>query len=104
MMPMASAVAAEIRGLPFARRLDAIVEYLTALLALKRTAPGEDLVTDLVVAADGEGALSEQEMLSTIFQLIVAGHDTTSSLIGNGWRPSCKRGCWIHRRKKVSIG
>ena len=60
-----------------------IVRYLTGLLARKRAAPGEDLVTDLVCAAD-EGALSEQEMLSTIFQLVVAGHDTTTSLIGNG--------------------
>jgi cytochrome P450 len=46
--------------------------------------PGEDLVTDLVVAADRDGALTEQEMASTIFQLVVAGHDTTTSLIGNG--------------------
>ena len=60
-----------------------IVRYLTGLLARKRAAPGEDLVTDLVRAAD-QGALSEQEMLSTIFQLVVAGHDTTTSLIGNG--------------------
>ena len=61
-----------------------IVRYLTELLARKRAAPGEDLVTDLVRAADQGGALSEQEMLSTIFQLVVAGHDTTTSLIGNG--------------------
>ena len=61
-----------------------IVRYLTELLARKRAAPGEDLVTDLVRAADHGGALSEQEMLSTIFQLVVAGHDTTTSLIGNG--------------------
>ena len=61
-----------------------IVQYLTELLARKRAAPGEDLVTDLVRAADQDGALSEQEMLSTIFQLVVAGHDTTTSLIGNG--------------------
>ena len=60
-----------------------IVRYLTGLLARKRAAPGEDLVTDLVRAAD-QDALSEQEMLSTIFQLVVAGHDTTTSLIGNG--------------------
>ena len=40
-------------------------------------------MTDLVVAADRDGALTEQEMLSTIFQLVVAGHDTTTSLIGN---------------------
>jgi cytochrome P450 len=61
-----------------------IVRYLTELLARKRAAPGEDLVTDLVHAADQDSALSEQEMLSTIFQLVVAGHDTTTSLIGNG--------------------
>jgi cytochrome P450 len=61
-----------------------IVLYLTELLARKRAAPGEDLVTDLVRAADQDGALSEQEMLSTIFQLVVAGHDTTTSLVGNG--------------------
>ena len=61
-----------------------IVRYLTELLARKRAAPAGDLVTDLVRAADQNGALSEQEMLSTIFQLVVAGHDTTTSLIGNG--------------------
>ena len=60
-----------------------IVRYLTELLARKRAAPGEDLVTDLVRAADQGSALSEQEMLSTIFQLVVAGHHTTTSLIGN---------------------
>ena len=63
---------------------DALVAYLHALLGLKRSAPGEDLVTDLIVAADRDGALTEQEMASTIFQLVVAGHDTTTSLIGNG--------------------
>jgi len=62
---------------------DAIVGYLADLLELKRRQPGEDLVTDLVVAAR-DGALTEQEMASTIFQLVVAGHDTTTSLIGNG--------------------
>jgi cytochrome P450 len=61
-----------------------IVAYLAGLLARKRACPGQDLVTDLVRAADQDGALSEQEMLSTIFQLVVAGHDTTTSLIGNG--------------------
>jgi cytochrome P450 len=61
-----------------------IVHYLTDLLGTKRAAPGDDLVTDLVRAGDDDGALTEQEMLSTIFQLVVAGHDTTASLIGNG--------------------
>jgi cytochrome P450 len=72
---------------PPAEAVDAsgrIVDYLAALLDRKRAAPGEDLVTDLVNAADRQHALTEQEMLSTNFQLVVAGHDTTTSLIGNG--------------------
>jgi cytochrome P450 len=60
-----------------------IARYLAGLLARKRAAPGEDLLTGLARAADHDGALSEQEILSTIFQLVVAGHDTTTSLIGN---------------------
>jgi cytochrome P450 len=63
---------------------DGIVVYLHALLDLKRRALGEDLVTDLIVAADRDGALTEQEAASTIFRLVVAGHVTTTSLIGNG--------------------
>ena len=37
----------------------------------------------MITARDGDERLNDQELLSTIFQLIVAGHDTTSSLIGN---------------------
>jgi cytochrome P450 len=40
-------------------------------------------VGDLVHACR-DGLLTRQELLSTVFQLIVAGHDTTTSLIGNG--------------------
>jgi cytochrome P450 len=63
---------------------DALVAYLYALLDRKRAEPGEDLVTDLVVASDRDAVLTEQEMASTVFQLVVAGHDTTTSMIGNG--------------------
>jgi cytochrome P450 len=62
---------------------DAIVGYLGELVAAKRHSPGDDLVSVLVTASDDD-RLSEQELLSTLFQLIVAGHDTTTSLIGNG--------------------
>jgi cytochrome P450 len=62
---------------------DAVVALLGALVDAKQTAPGDDLVSGLISARDGEERLSSQELLSTIFQLIVAGHDTTASLIGN---------------------
>jgi cytochrome P450 len=61
---------------------DGIVAYLGELVDAKRRSPAGDLVSVLVAAEDD--ALTTQEVLSSLFQLIVAGHDTTASLIGNG--------------------
>ena len=63
---------------------DEVVAMLEALVDAKAASPGDDLVSGLIGARDGDERLSTQELLSTIFQLIVAGHDTTASLIGNG--------------------
>ena len=65
------------------RASDEVVTMLGALVEAKQRRPGDDLVSALVSARDGDERLTHQELLSTIFQLIVAGHDTTSSLIGN---------------------
>ena len=62
---------------------DAVVGYLRALVETKQGTPADDLVTGLIAARDGDHRLSQQELLSTILQLIIAGHDTTTSLIGN---------------------
>ena len=59
-----------------------IVAYLGELVDTKRRRPAGDLVSVLVAAEDD--ALTTQELLSSLFQLVVAGHDTTASLIGNG--------------------
>jgi cytochrome P450 len=61
---------------------DSIVSCLRELVDGKRRSPGDDLVS-VLVASDGD-ALTDQELLSSLFQLVVAGHDTTASLIGNG--------------------
>ena len=63
---------------------DTIVAALVELVASHRREPHDDLVGVLVTASDDDDALSQQELLSSLFQLIVAGHDTTASLIGNG--------------------
>jgi cytochrome P450 len=61
---------------------DGIVACLRELVDAKRNSPADDLVSVLVAAEDD--ALTTQELLSSLFQLVVAGHDTTASLIGNG--------------------
>src|SRR3954447_2914592 len=62
---------------------DVVVGMLEALVEAKQQSPSDDLVSALISARDGNERLSTQELLSTIFQLIVAGHDTTATLIGN---------------------
>ena len=61
-----------------------IVGYLEDLVRSHRAHPADDLVGVLVSASEGNEKLTQQELLSSLFQLIVAGQDTTSSLIGNG--------------------
>jgi cytochrome P450 len=62
---------------------DHVVGFLVDLVDRRWDAPTDDLVGDLVQACR-EGGLTRRELLSTLFQLVVAGHDTTTSLIGNG--------------------
>jgi cytochrome P450 len=61
-----------------------IIEYLDHITNHKKAHPADDLITALgQVSADGS-SLTQRELCSTLFQLFVAGHDTTASLIGNG--------------------
>ncbi|OZM70505.1 cytochrome P450 [Amycolatopsis antarctica] len=62
----------------------AMADFLTRLVAVKRAEPGEDLLSDLVHATDDGESLSEVELVSMAFLLLVAGHETTVNLIGNG--------------------
>ena len=62
---------------------DHVVAQLKGLVAARQAEPDDALVSALIRARDGEARLNDQELLSSIFQLIVAGHDTTATLIGN---------------------
>jgi cytochrome P450 len=58
--------------------------YLGDLLAFRRNTPGDDLLSGLAaVDADGD-RISSGEVLSLAVLLLVAGHETTVNLIGNG--------------------
>ncbi|MCL2583972.1 MAG: cytochrome P450 [Streptosporangiales bacterium] len=58
--------------------------YFTELIARKRAEPGGDLVSALIAARDSGDALSEDELISMLFLLLVAGHETTVNLIASG--------------------
>ncbi|MER5224885.1 cytochrome P450 family protein [Streptomyces flaveus] len=61
--------------------------YLAELIAAKRAKPGEDLLSALIHTADEDGdRLSPDELIGMSNLLLVAGHETTVNLIGNGLR------------------
>ncbi|OKJ92803.1 hypothetical protein AMK34_30540 [Amycolatopsis sp. CB00013] len=58
---------------------------MAALVAVKRETPGEDLLSVLVHARDEDGdRLTEAELIDLATQLLLAGHETTVSLIATG--------------------
>ncbi|WP_434597736.1 cytochrome P450 [Streptomyces sp. A5-4] len=59
-----------------------MVQYLGALAQRKRDEPADDLMSALVAARDEEGSLSEMELITMGITLLVAGHETTVSMIG----------------------
>ena len=59
-------------------------DYLAGRISERRDRPGEDLMTALIAAREQGDRLSQDELISTISLLFVAGHETTTNLIGNG--------------------
>ncbi|WP_419875442.1 cytochrome P450 [Candidatus Pristimantibacillus sp. PTI5] len=60
------------------------VGYLQDLIALRRNQLQQDLISDLLAVEDEGDMLSEYELYALVFVLIIAGHETTVNLIGNG--------------------
>jgi cytochrome P450 len=58
--------------------------YFRELIAARRRAPGDDLLSALVSAEQDGVFLNEQELVSSCALLLVAGHETTTNMIGNG--------------------
>lgn len=58
--------------------------YFNDLFEQRRAEPKDDLISGLVQVEEAGDKLDGQELISMIFLLLVAGHETTVNLIGNG--------------------
>ena len=70
-----------LRAIPSVR---AFLKYIRKLIRLRREDRRDDLLSALVSAEDSGQQLSEDELVAMVFLLLVAGHETTVNLIGNG--------------------
>jgi pimeloyl-[acyl-carrier protein] synthase len=62
----------------------AISDYFRELIAQRRASPRGDLLSALIAAEEAGDKLSEEELLATCILILIAGHETTVNLIGNG--------------------
>jgi cytochrome P450 len=63
---------------------EGLTNYMRGLIAERRTSPRADLLSALIAAEEAGDKLSEAELLAMCILLLVAGHETTVNLIGNG--------------------
>jgi cytochrome P450 len=61
-----------------------LAAYFAELIAARRSEPGDDLVSALACDSGAADGLTDNELLSTIFLLVMAGFDTTVNLIASG--------------------
>lgn len=63
---------------------EALRAYFADVIAERRHAPGDDLISQLIAVEERGEALSPDELLVMCNLLLIAGHETTVNLIGNG--------------------
>jgi hypothetical protein len=59
--------------------------YFSEMVSARRTNPTEDLTTALMSAEIDGDKLVEDEIISFLFLMVVAGNETTTKLISNAW-------------------
>lgn len=67
-----------------ARANEQLIEYFKSAIEDKRKSPGQDLMSRLIEAEEEGDRLTPEELYSMCVLLLVAGHETTTRLIGNG--------------------
>ncbi|MFE1776022.1 cytochrome P450 [Streptomyces sp. NPDC059008] len=67
-----------------AEAVDHIQRFLIDLVALRRTNPGDDLLSALIAARDEGDRLSEDELVSLAFLILMAGSENAQHLISGG--------------------
>jgi len=63
--------------------LEDFVGYLRDLVARRRQAPGDDLVSQLIAVEEGGDRLSDIELTAVLMEVINGGHDTTANVLAN---------------------
>jgi cytochrome P450 len=61
-----------------------LIEYFNELVPKRKESPRDDLISAMLAAEEAGDFFSHGELLAMLLLLLVAGHETTVNLIGNG--------------------
>jgi cytochrome P450 len=88
-----------------AEGMAAFWRYAEALVASRAGRPRDDFTSDLLLARDGDlPALDHREVTQIVYELLFAGHETTTGLIGNALRQLLtQRHAWEEVCRDVSL-
>ena len=62
---------------------DHMSAYFRELIGQRRTTPGDDVISRMVSARDGQGGMTEDELVASCMLMLFGGHETTTNLLGN---------------------
>ena len=63
---------------------EALIRYFEEIILSRKNSPGDDFIGKLIQAEESGDKLNIKEMYGTCLLLLIAGHETTTRLIGNG--------------------
>ena len=63
----------------------AFSDYVRGVVELRRSSPGDDLISDLISARDEGSKLSDDELVASVVLLLNAGHEASVNVFGNGF-------------------
>lgn len=74
----------EQQQVEYARALVQEQRYFLQLINERRRSPRQDLISDLLDTPPGEQPFDDAQLVNILVSLVIAGHETTTQLLGNG--------------------
>jgi len=76
-------------------------QYMAGLVERHRELPGDDLLSRMATDTDAQGRMADPYLIATAALLLVAGHETTVNLLGNGMLTLLRHPAMLDRLRSV---
>lgn len=78
-----------------------LIDYFHCLFTQRRKHPQDDVISALLAAREQEDKMNEEELVATCILLLVAGHETTVNLVGNGMLALLRHPDQLHKLREA---